>query len=37
MKQKEVLDGFEAFNFDWFLSLGDCVEAVHTEMTSAEG
>jgi len=37
MKQKEVLDGFEAFNFDWFLSLADCVEAVHTEMTSAEG
>jgi glyoxylase-like metal-dependent hydrolase (beta-lactamase superfamily II) len=37
MKRKEVLDGFEAFNFDWFLSLGDCVEAVHTEMASAEG
>lgn len=33
MKQTSTLEGFEAFNFDWFLSLGDCVEAVHTEMT----
>ena len=34
MKQQSALEGFEAFNFDWFLSLGDCVEAVHTEMTA---
>jgi len=33
MKEKEVLDGFEAFNFDWALSLGDCIEAVHREQT----
>jgi len=37
MKKKEVLEGFEAFNFDWFLSLGDCVEAVHTELEQAGG
>jgi glyoxylase-like metal-dependent hydrolase (beta-lactamase superfamily II) len=35
MKQKTTLEGFEAFNFDWFLSLGDCVEAVHTEMEAS--
>jgi glyoxylase-like metal-dependent hydrolase (beta-lactamase superfamily II) len=34
MKQKEVLDGFEAFNFDWALSLGACIEAVYQEQTS---
>lgn len=31
MKQKDVLDGFEAFDFDWGLSLGDCIEAVYRE------
>jgi cyclase len=34
MKQKEVLDGFEAFNFDWGLSLSDCIEAVYNEQTA---
>jgi cyclase len=34
MKQKEVLDGFEAFNFDWALSLGACIEAVYREQTA---
>jgi len=34
MKQKEMLDGFEAFDFDWGLSLGACVEAVYREQTS---
>jgi glyoxylase-like metal-dependent hydrolase (beta-lactamase superfamily II) len=34
MKKKTTLDGFEAFNFDWFLSLGDCVEAVYREQTA---
>lgn len=33
MKQKEVLEGFEAFNFDWALSLADCIEAVYQERT----
>jgi hypothetical protein len=33
MKQKQVLDGFEAFNFDWALSLGACIEAVYREQT----
>jgi glyoxylase-like metal-dependent hydrolase (beta-lactamase superfamily II) len=33
MKQKEVLDGFEAFNFDWALSLANCIEAVYREQT----
>jgi glyoxylase-like metal-dependent hydrolase (beta-lactamase superfamily II) len=33
MKQKEVLDGFEAFNFDWALSLSNCIEAVYRERT----
>ncbi len=36
MKQKEVLDGFEAFNFDWGLSLADCIEAVYREQTDEE-
>jgi len=31
MKQKKVLKGFEAFNFDWALSLSDCIEAVYQE------
>jgi len=35
MKQKEVLDGFESFNFDWALSLGDCIEAVYQEQQAA--
>ena len=34
MKQKEVLEGFEAFDFDWALSLADCIEAVYQEQTS---
>ncbi len=34
MKQTEVLDGFEAFNFDWALSLADCIEAVYREQTA---
>ncbi len=34
MKQVEVLDGFEAFNFDWSLSLADCIEAVYRERTA---
>lgn len=34
MKQKEVLDGFEAFNWDWALSLGACIEAVYQEQTT---
>ena len=33
MKQTTVLDGFEEFNFDWALSLGDCIEAVYQEQT----
>jgi glyoxylase-like metal-dependent hydrolase (beta-lactamase superfamily II) len=33
MKQKTTLDGFEAFNFDWPLSLGACIEAVYREQT----
>ena len=33
MKQKEVLEGFEAFNFDWALSLSACIEAVYRERT----
>jgi glyoxylase-like metal-dependent hydrolase (beta-lactamase superfamily II) len=33
MKQKQVLDGFEAFQFDWALSLGACIEAVYREQT----
>ena len=35
MKQKKVLEGFEAFNFDWALSLSDCIEAVYREQTGA--
>ncbi len=35
MKQKEQLDGFEAFNFDWPLSLAECIEVVHREQTEA--
>ena len=34
MKQKKVLDGFEAFNFDWALTLGACIEAVYREQTT---
>ena len=34
MKQTEVLEGFEAFNFDWALSLADCIEAVYREQTT---
>jgi glyoxylase-like metal-dependent hydrolase (beta-lactamase superfamily II) len=33
MKQKQVLEGFEAFDFDWALSLGACIEAVYREQT----
>ena len=33
MKQTKVLDGFEAFDFDWGLSLADCIEAVYRERT----
>lgn len=35
MKQKSVLDGFEAFDFDWGLSLGDCIQAVYREQTAS--
>lgn len=31
MKQKNVLEGFEAFNSDWALSLSACIEAVYRE------
>ncbi|WP_233992428.1 MBL fold metallo-hydrolase [Salinibacter altiplanensis] len=34
MKQTETLKGFEAFDFDWALSLADCIEAVHQEQTA---
>ena len=34
MKQKDMLDGFEAFDFDWALSLSNCIEAVYREQTS---
>jgi len=37
MKKKKVLDGFEAFEFDWGLSLADCIEAVYRERTGEEG
>jgi len=33
MKQKEVLEDFEAFDFDWALSLSACIEAVYREQT----
>ncbi len=33
MKQKEGLEGFEDFQFDWALSLGACIEAVYREQT----
>ena len=33
MKQTKVLEGFEAFNFDWALSLSACIEAVYRERT----
>jgi glyoxylase-like metal-dependent hydrolase (beta-lactamase superfamily II) len=33
MKQIEVLEGFEAFNFDWGLSLANCIEAVYQEQS----
>jgi glyoxylase-like metal-dependent hydrolase (beta-lactamase superfamily II) len=33
MKQISALDGFEEFNFDWALSLADCIEAVYREQT----
>jgi glyoxylase-like metal-dependent hydrolase (beta-lactamase superfamily II) len=33
MTQKTVLEGFEAFDFDWALSLADCVEAVYREQS----
>lgn len=33
MKEKQVLDGFEAFNFDWGLSLADCIETVYREQS----
>jgi len=36
MKQKKVLEGFEAFNFDWGLSLAGCIEAVYRERTDEE-
>jgi len=36
MKEKEVLEGFEAFDFDWALSLSDCIEAVYRERTETE-
>jgi glyoxylase-like metal-dependent hydrolase (beta-lactamase superfamily II) len=34
MKDVDGLDGFESFQFDWALSLTDCIEAVHREQTS---
>lgn len=34
MKETDALDGFESFDFDWPLSLGDCIEAVYAEQTS---
>ena len=33
MKQTEGLEGFEAFNFDWALSLSACIEAVYRAQT----
>ena len=33
MKQKTAFEGFEAFNFDWALSLSACIEAVYREQT----
>jgi glyoxylase-like metal-dependent hydrolase (beta-lactamase superfamily II) len=33
MKETEVLGGFSDFNFDWALSLGNCIEAVYREQT----
>jgi len=33
MKQKQVLEGFETFHFDWALSLSACIEAVYQERT----
>ena len=35
MKQKDGLDGFESFQFDWALSLSNCIEAVYREQTGA--
>jgi len=35
MKQKEVLDGFSDFDFDWALTLGRCIEAVYREQTES--
>jgi len=34
MKQESMLEGFEAFDFDWALSLGACIEAVYREQTA---
>ncbi len=34
MQQIDVLDGFEAFAFDWALSLDNCIEAVYREQTA---
>lgn len=34
MKEVEVLDGFEDFNFEWALSLDDCIDAVYREQTA---
>lgn len=35
MRQIEQLEGFEAFDFDWPLPLGNCIEAVYREQTDA--
>lgn len=35
MQQQKVLSGFEAFNFDWGLSLADCIGAVYREQTGS--
>ncbi|MFP4227798.1 MAG: MBL fold metallo-hydrolase [Salinivenus sp.] len=34
MKETERLDGFEAFDFEWALSLDSCIEAVYREQTA---
>ncbi len=34
MKQKKTMEGFEAFQFDWALSLGACIEAVYREQAN---
>lgn len=35
MQQIQQLDGFEEFNFEWSLSIEDCIEAVYREQIGA--